>query len=1053
MPVCRVVALLIIMLLFAEACVFAQPAAPGNLFVISGDRQNEIHWTKTGSPDMLEYKIYRSLDSIVFSMIGSISSQDEVYLDNNLTNGLFYFYRITAVNKGNQESQFSNTDAGAPCADTSRYLNLSNNSYLRIEDNKNMNIKSSNSFSIECWVRLSDTTGTRSILSRQDNGKFTAYYQLKYSKGRFIAVLNDTSIARTEPSKTVVTPNTWYHLAMVYNYANAATSCSMGLYVNGQLAASRANVAGSAEGSRKSILLLGAEMNANGVFQNYLNSDIKEVRLWNIALTSSTVQTNMPVMLRGDETGMLGLWHCNGMFHHVVYDYNALGDNARAFGSPVVLPNHAPFFVNNSGETVTTYRIKGFEDSVLQVHLLLRDIDGDKITLTSAAVLSGKGVVSGIPSADSSFTYKAPKDYFGIDTIKVIATDNAVPQMSGSLTLVLEIQNVNDAPMFTDNHGNHILTSRAGTLEDTPAKLHFKVSDIDNDLVYISQVKSLNGKGEIEGLMAADTSFTYVPKKDVNGVDTLLVIAQDNGIPVKSDTLKLIMNITPVNDAPVVLDHFNKPVTFMLDSARAGETRKICVSFYDADGDKPRIINTIASNNGKIAIKSDSCFAYISNAGFRGTDQFRLVISDMQTPPLYDTVVVYMNVTKTNNAPVILNNDGQDAYYLADTIAENLQGQICLKVFDKNSDWVSISSITSLTGQTQPVIVPGSILCFTVNPAKNFYGNDSLKIIVADNGDPVMYDSAVLKLNVKHINRPPVIVNPIGQHLDLIEKTTDMNKPGDLCLFVQDPENDPTEITQAESMHNIGSVEYHGFETNCFKYTPKENFVGNDTLLIVVSDQGIPSMSDSVKVVFHVLAAKPNTAPVIVDSKNIPVDTIRYTMNEGETLEKCLTMVDADNDNVAISDVSLISGKGNVLFGKSCFTFMGVADYIGTSELFIKVSDNGYPPLSDSVLAIITIKPKLTISQGLSPDNDGVNDSWKIEGIEKYPDNTVTIFNQSGEIVCKIKGYDNINNVWNGQTRGRQATENGEVLNGTYFYVIDIAGVSNKISGFIIVKR
>jgi gliding motility-associated-like protein len=1049
---CRVVCLLAATLLFSGAWLSAQPSAPGNLYVIAGDRQNEIHWTKTGSPDMLEYKVYRSLDSSSFSLIGSIPSQDDVYLDNNLINGLFYFYRITAVNKGNQESQFSNTDAGVPSAGLDRYLNLGSNSYLKIDDNKNLNIKTG-SFSVECWVKLSDTTSTRTIFSRQDNTKNTIYYQLKYAKGQFIVVLNDTSVVFTLSSQTVISPNQWYHVALVYNDANVGASRSVNLYVNGQLAASKSNIASAGEGNKKSVLLLGAQLNANGVSQNYLNGDIKEVRLWNIALTSTAIQANMALFLRGDEAGMLGLWHCNGVFHNVVYDNNPLGDNAVAYGGPVVLPNHPPVFVNNTGEPVTMYNVSGYEDSALHVHLFLRDIDGDKITLTSAAVLSGKGVVSGIPSADSSFTYKTPKDYFGKDTLKVIAVDNSNSHQTASLVLVLEIQPVNDPPVFIDNRGNHILVSNASTLEDTPAKLHLLVSDVDKDLVYISQVKSLNGKGNIEGLMASDTSFTYLPKKDVNGVDTLLVIAQDNNAPVGYDTLKLIMNITPVNDSPVILDRSGKPVTFMVDSARAGEPRKICLSLYDVDGDKPRIINSITSNNGKISIKSDSCFAYTSNAGFRGTDQFRLIVSDMQTPPLYDTLVVYMNVTKINNAPVVLNNNGQDAYYLADTINENTQGQICLKVFDKDNDWVSISSITSLTGQTQPVIVPGSILCLHVNPAKDFYGNDSLKIVVADNGDPVMYDSAVLKLNVKHINRPPVIVNPIGQHLEIIEKTIDMNRPGDLCLFVQDPENDPSEITFGESLHKIGTVEYQGIETNCFKYYPRENFVGNDTLLIVVSDKGIPSLSDSVKVVFHILAAKANTPPVIVDSKNNPVDTIQCAINEGETLETCLTMIDPDNNDVAIHDVSLIHGKGSILFGKSCFTFMAVADYVGVSELFVKVKDNGYPSLSDSAVVIITIKPKLSIAQGFSPDNDGVNDFWKIEGIEKYPDNTVVIFNQSGEIVCKIKGYDNINNVWNGQTKGRQVNEKGEALNGTYFYVIDIAGVPNKISGFIIVKR
>lgn len=71
---------------------------------------------------------------------------------------------------------------------------------------------------------------------------------------------------------------------------------------------------------------------------------------------------------------------------------------------------------------------------------------------------------------------------------------------------------------------------------------------------------------------------------------------------------------------------------------------------------------------------------------------------------------------------------------------------------------------------------------------------------------------------------------------------------------------------------------------------------------------------------------------------------------------------------------------------------------------------------------------------GITPNGDGNNDLWVIDGIEYIKDNQVTIFNRWGNIVWTAKDYDNIteNKVWKG-TNGR-----GEELpDATYFYIVE----------------
>jgi gliding motility-associated-like protein len=79
----------------------------------------------------------------------------------------------------------------------------------------------------------------------------------------------------------------------------------------------------------------------------------------------------------------------------------------------------------------------------------------------------------------------------------------------------------------------------------------------------------------------------------------------------------------------------------------------------------------------------------------------------------------------------------------------------------------------------------------------------------------------------------------------------------------------------------------------------------------------------------------------------------------------------------------------------------------------------------------ITIGSPITIPNVITPNGDGVNDTWNIEHIEEFPDATFVIYNRWGNIVWKATGNSF---QWNGTNY-----RNGEVLpEGTYFYILDL---------------
>jgi gliding motility-associated-like protein len=70
----------------------------------------------------------------------------------------------------------------------------------------------------------------------------------------------------------------------------------------------------------------------------------------------------------------------------------------------------------------------------------------------------------------------------------------------------------------------------------------------------------------------------------------------------------------------------------------------------------------------------------------------------------------------------------------------------------------------------------------------------------------------------------------------------------------------------------------------------------------------------------------------------------------------------------------------------------------------------------------------------ITPDKDTYNDSWVINGIDKYPDAEVEIYNRWGNLVYSSSPYAN---DWAGQVnQGATIDSDGRVPVGTYFYVI-----------------
>lgn len=97
---------------------------------------------------------------------------------------------------------------------------------------------------------------------------------------------------------------------------------------------------------------------------------------------------------------------------------------------------------------------------------------------------------------------------------------------------------------------------------------------------------------------------------------------------------------------------------------------------------------------------------------------------------------------------------------------------------------------------------------------------------------------------------------------------------------------------------------------------------------------------------------------------------------------------------------------------------------------------------------IIIAELDLHFYNGITPNGDGSNETWIIDGIEQYPDNEISIFGRSGNLVWIGSSYDNTLVVFEGLNQN-----SNELPNGTYFYVMNITSLGKKFKGWIEITR
>ncbi|WP_299820535.1 gliding motility-associated C-terminal domain-containing protein [uncultured Pontibacter sp.] len=113
-----------------------------------------------------------------------------------------------------------------------------------------------------------------------------------------------------------------------------------------------------------------------------------------------------------------------------------------------------------------------------------------------------------------------------------------------------------------------------------------------------------------------------------------------------------------------------------------------------------------------------------------------------------------------------------------------------------------------------------------------------------------------------------------------------------------------------------------------------------------------------------------------------------------------------------------------------------------TTTYTVTVETEGGCTFSDQVT--VTVLPHVFVPNTFTPNRDGVNDTWEILNIEKYPNCKVQVFNQWGGQVFVSDGYGT---PWDGLQQGK------ELPIATYYYIIQLDRTEKPISGSVTIVK
>ncbi|NQV38027.1 MAG: tandem-95 repeat protein [Candidatus Marinimicrobia bacterium] len=485
------------------------------------------------------------------------------------------------------------------------------------------------------------------------------------------------------------------------------------------------------------------------------------------------------------------------------------------------VPNRAPDWLLGDTLIFTEDEIRMFAlDSILFDDS--DPLDSIQITLVSGA----NHFALSVDHPNSILALIPGENYYGESTLALQAED---PSGDSRIdTIVAMVQPVNDPPVLPPD-------TVLQAIEDTVFAYHPHASDVDGDPLSYN-VSALPSWLSFSG----DSLFGIANGTDT---DTIVFITTNDGTV--SDTQRVVIQLTYVNDTPLITEPFSD-INLPLPTSPVLIQDSLEYHFWDEEDGRNLIFQAVSPTT-----TIDSVVIQISGelhqiwlyapSDLRTVVDVEITARDSGQASVSDTFMVFFGYE--SGQPIIT--------AMEDTvILEDHDLDLPVHAYDREGDDLSwtvemdtLAVMATLSGDT----------LLHIHPQPNWWGQTTLEVRVSDGA---LIDSTVFSLTIQPVNDPPVLT---------VLPDTVMNEDGILLLMVEglDVENDFLTYGMLES--GIFTVQ---MEANVATIIPAADLYGADSIRFTVSDS---ENEDSTWVRITVLPV--NDAPeVILPFPDVAVD-------------------------------------------------------------------------------------------------------------------------------------------------------------------------------------
>ena len=408
-----------------------------------------------------------------------------------------------------------------------------------------------------------------------------------------------------------------------------------------------------------------------------------------------------------------------------------------------------------------------------------------------------------------------------------------------------------------------------------------------------------------------NTGFYFVPTENINGYFEIAFRVCDTGN--LCDTALITMNITAINDAPLV-----EPLTLYVQEDSSVQW---FAEYTDIDSDNAELTLEIVEYPQHGTLSND--LTYQGDLNYHGQDAITFNVCDSEGS--CTTVTHSILIAAVNDTPLAT---GENV-----TVEEDSGPDLIpLNNNDIDIDEDALQ-YTLISGAGQHVISFSNSGLMSISPSANFNGIIELEYAVCDAGS--LCDTATLVIHVTPLNDAP------QSNFPALSATEDIDFNFDPAAYVADIDGDPLTYSIVSSQGVQATL---NLDDQTYTLEPVSDFFGNAAVVIQVCDGNSSCINDTLNIAIQAV----NDSPIVSD---IDVFTFVNIPAEGELIGFV-----SDVDDLSFTAMAENNALGNLTIDSALhFSYIPAQDFIGINSIEITICDSS--GLCDTALFQIQVYP------------------------------------------------------------------------------------------------